>query len=135
MRFFTLLLFFISSISFANLICNERCQHYNGFENRCMYQTECVFENGCVTEISCDHWNSYLGKCHAEIFKTKCTVDGTYKPLKCTESCQHFDDFEKVCRYQTRCRFTDRCVTKTFCKDWDALNKRCIREESISKCL
>lgn len=58
-----------------------------------------------------------------------------FAQLSCTETCQYFDNFNKVCNYKTSCHFvSENCVTAVRCSQWDNFNRTCLYESKTTQC-
>lgn len=69
---------------------------------------------------------------HWDDFNKKCLFETTtylYKKLECVEECQYWDKFNNSCHYQTKCSFypTQKSFVRTTCEKFDTFNKSCER--------
>ncbi len=55
-------------------------------------------------------------------------------PPICTERCQHFDSFNGVCLYKTKCATMGHCSLQTQCEFWDKFNGECNSEKTDYVC-
>jgi len=50
--------------------------------------------------------------------------------LTCTESCQYWDDFDRVCDYATRCEVSPGLLRYRYCDRFDSFERKCISEST-----
>jgi hypothetical protein len=50
----------------GEVFCEETCQHFDRFEQRCLYQTQCIKSANCMTEIKCERFDSFDRRCMSE---------------------------------------------------------------------
>ncbi|MDD5758268.1 MAG: hypothetical protein PHI06_04215 [Desulfobulbaceae bacterium] len=73
---------------------------------------------------------------HWDDFNKKCLFETTtylYKNLECVEECQYWDKFNNSCHYQTKCNFypAQKSFVRTTCEKFDTFNKRCERTREM----
>lgn len=112
--------------------CEERCQYFDNFNNSCFYQTRCEYSGSCLKYTSCEKFDTHENLCMSEKMLWTCSTG--VNSGSCTETCQHFDNFENKCSYRTRCEIQGNCIKEVTCARWDDFEKKCLSEKAVNRC-
>lgn len=124
-----------TQVSDANPLpsCTSSCQHYDSHNQECRYETSCEYTGRCLRERVCDVYDSFDQACITEKTTTTCATDWGSQ-ISCVSQCQHYDSFNKECRYQTSCTIQGNCIVEKRCDRWDSFDQVCKAEKTTTRC-
>ena len=69
------------------------CQHWDGFNQRCLFESRTFYHGDLQCVEECQHWDSFAGRCD---YATRCTFHPGRQVFIRT-SCETFDSFNHTC--------------------------------------